>query len=89
MIVARDFKIIEVNGIISEPTHIYDATSKNASYFEAIKTINKHWDIMDKIAKMNHQKYGVEYQKVFPYFKNMLWLRSYSKKLKKLNKKDV
>ncbi|MEN8124351.1 MAG: hypothetical protein ABFR32_04410 [Bacteroidota bacterium] len=88
LVKANDFKIIEVNGIISEPTHIYDATSKNASYFEAVRSINYHWNIMDKIALMNHKKYAVEYPKILPYVKNMLWLGSYSKKLKKLNKKD-
>ena len=88
LIKGKDFKIIEVNGIISEPTHIYDSTSKNASYFEAVKTINNHWKIMDKIATINHEKFGVAYQKALPYAKNMLWLRSYSKKLKKLNKKE-
>ena len=88
LINAKDFKIIEVNGIISEPTHIYDATSKNASYFNAVRTINDHWAIMDKIALMNHKKYAVEFPKILPYAKNMIWLHFYSKKLKKLNKKD-
>ncbi len=88
LVKAKNFKIIEVNGIISEPTHIYDATSKDASYLKAVKTINDHWKIMDKIALMNHQKYSVKYPEVFPYLKNMIWLRTYSKKLKKLNKKE-
>ncbi len=88
LIKAKDFKIIEVNGIISEPTHIYDATSKNASYLNAVRTINDHWAIMDRIALINHEKYAVKYPKILPYAKNMIWLHFYSKKLKKLNKKD-
>jgi len=85
----KEFKILEVNGIISEPTHIYDASDKNASFINAIKTINEHWDIMDKIAIKNHKDYGIEYPKALPYMKNMLWLRTHSKKLKKLNKKEL
>ncbi len=88
LIKGKDFKILEVNGIISEPTHIYDASYKNASFLKAVKTINKHWDIMGEIAIKNHVEYGIEYPKFLPYLKNMLWLRTYTKKLKKLNKKE-
>jgi len=31
----------------------------------------------------------VPYPKIIPYFKNMLWLRTHSKKLRKLNKKEL
>lgn len=84
----KEFKILEVNGIISEPTHIYDGSDKEASFIKAIKTINTHWEIMGKIAIKNHTEYGVEYPKIIPYIKNMLWLRTYTKKLKKINKKE-
>ena len=43
-------------------------------------------DIMGKIAIKNHEENGVAYPKILPYIKNMIWLRSYTKKLKKLNK---
>ena len=82
----KDFKILEVNGIISEPTHIYDPTSEDSSFINCVKTINDHWDIMDNIAIKNHKMNGVKYPKLFPYLKNMYWLRSHSKKLKELNK---
>ena len=85
---SKDFNILEVNGIISEPTHIYDSSYKNASFLNALKTINLHWDIMSKIAIKNHNDYGIEYPKAIPYYKNMLWLRNYTKKLKVLNKKE-
>ena len=84
----KDFKILEVNGIISEPTHIYDASSENSSYMNCIKTINEHWEIMNEIAIKNHKINGVAYSKTIPYIKNMLWLRSHTQKLKRLNKKD-
>lgn len=84
LIASENFKIIEINGIISEPTHIYDPTS--ATYFDALKSIRKHWKIIYRIAKLNHVKYNVSYPKIIPYVKDMFWLRRYSKKLKKLNK---
>ncbi len=87
LIQGKDFKILEVNGIISEPTHIYDASYENASFTNAVKTINSHWDIMGEIAIKNHLENGIDYPKILPYIKNMIWLRSYTKKLKKLNKK--
>ena len=79
-----NFKILEINGIISEPTHIYDPT--NASYFDAIKNIKKHWEIMNVIANRNHQIFKIPYSKTIPYIKDMLWLRKHSKTLIKLNK---
>jgi D-alanine-D-alanine ligase-like ATP-grasp enzyme len=84
----EDFKILEVNGIISEPTHIYDASSKNASFISALKSINEHWKIMGEIAIINHRDHGIPYPKVLPYLRNLYWLNTYIKKLKKLNKLD-
>jgi hypothetical protein len=84
----KDFKILEINGIISEPTHIYDASFKGASYFKALKSINQHWSIMGKIARKLHRDNNIAYPAVMPYLKNMIWLRSHTKKLKELNAKD-
>ena len=86
MLKGSDFKILEVNGIISEPTHIYDASFENASFVNAIKTINTHWNIMGAIAIKNHEVNGIAYPKILPYIKNMIWLKLYTSKLKKLNK---
>jgi len=80
----KDFKILEINGIISEPTHIYDPT--NATYFDAIKSIKNHWGLLGEIALTNHAKFNVPYPKLIPYLKELVWLRSYSKKIKRLNK---
>ena len=81
----NDFKILEVNGIISEPTHIYDASFENASFYKALQAINKHWKIMGNIAQKIHREQHIPYPSFKAYVKNMLWLRSYTKKLKKLN----
>ncbi|MCP4883275.1 MAG: ATP-grasp domain-containing protein [Flavobacteriales bacterium] len=81
----KEYKILEVNGIISEPTHIYDATHKDASFYQALKSINRHWRIMAKIARKLHREQHIPYPSVRDYLNNMLWLRSHTQKLKKLN----
>ena len=48
----RNFSIIELNGAGSEPTHIYDPSH---SIFFAWKEIIRHWNILYKISKLNHQ----------------------------------
>ena len=48
----KNFSIIELNGSGSEPTHIYDPKH---SVFWAWKEITKHWKILYRISKMNHQ----------------------------------
>ena len=85
LISGKNFKILEINGIISEPTHIYDP--ENTTYFGALKSIATHWKIIYKISKKNHEIAKIPYHKFIPYTKDMLWLRKYTKKLKKLNKK--
>ncbi len=49
----ENLKIIEINGIISEPTHIYDA--EKGSYFKALKAIKNHWKLVYQIGVKNHQ----------------------------------
>ena len=48
------FKIIELNGIISEPTHIYDSNTIN--FPRALKTICINWDHLQKISKNQQSK---------------------------------
>ena len=47
-------KIIEVNGVCSEPTHIYDP--KGGTYWSALKDLAKHWGIIYRIARINRQR---------------------------------
>ena len=77
----NSFKILELNGIIAEPTHIYD--TKNSNYLAALYCIWQHWSIITKIARKNHNKFNVPYPKLRPFLKEMLWLRTYSGILKK------
>ena len=83
-----NFKVLEVNGIISEPTHIYDASHPDASYFSALRAINSHWEIMSDIALINHREHKVPYPGVKEYIDNLRWLRNHSKMLKTLNSKE-
>ena len=48
---------MEINGANSEPAHIYDpSTSLYNAYYELFK----HWNIIYRISRYNHQK-GVRY----------------------------
>jgi hypothetical protein len=53
----RNWKIIELNGAGSEPTHIYDPKH---SIFFAWKEIIRHWKILYEIAVIN-KKFGYPY----------------------------
>ena len=48
----KNFSIIELNGSGSEPTHMYDPTH---SVFWAWKEILRHWKILYRISKLNHE----------------------------------
>lgn len=47
----ENLKILEINGVISEPTHIYDASK--GTYLKALKSIKQHWKIIYKIGVKN------------------------------------
>lgn len=49
----KNFKIIEINGAGSEPTHIYDPSH---SLLFAWKEIIKHWKILYQISTVNNKK---------------------------------
>ncbi|TVZ55222.1 hypothetical protein OD91_0467 [Lutibacter sp. Hel_I_33_5] len=79
----EDFKILEINGIISEPTHIYDA--KNYNYFQALKAIRSHWKSLYEIATTNHKEHKVPYVSSKKFISEMFELRAYTKKVKKIS----
>ena len=78
-----DFKILEINGILSEPTDMYDA--ENYTYLKALKTIRTHWKALFEIAVANHKEYQVPYKSPTFFIKEMLALRAYTQKIKKLS----
>lgn len=79
-----DFKILELNGILAEPTHIYDASK--TTYLKALKTIRTHWKQLYRIAIYNHKQSKVPYRKMFPFIREMLALKAYSNRVKKMAK---
>jgi hypothetical protein len=56
----KDFSIIELNGAGSEPTHMYDPRH---SIFFAWKEITRHWKILWRISRINHQN-GIPFMTV-------------------------
>jgi hypothetical protein len=78
------FKILELNGILAEPTHIYDASK--TTYLGALKIIRKHWKELYRIAVYNHKVAKVPYRKTFPFLREMFALKSYSNRVKKMSK---
>lgn len=77
----RNLKIIEINGVFSEPTHIYDPFE--SSYFKALKEIKKHWSIIYKVSIANHNQ-GIPYMKFSSAVEELKSLNRYSKKLNSL-----
>jgi hypothetical protein len=54
----KNISIIELNGAGSEPTHMYDPRH---SIFYAWKEIVRHWKILAKISRMNHEQKHIPY----------------------------
>ncbi|MGV8945280.1 MAG: D-alanine--D-alanine ligase [Lutibacter sp.] len=80
---AENFKIIEVNGIISEPTHIYDASK--GSYFKALKSIKNHWKIIYSIGVKNNKLNQIEYTNLNDLISVYFSYKKYLRKVKNLN----
>ncbi len=75
----KAFKVIELNGIGSEPTHIYDQSSM--TYPGALWTILRHWTIVAKVSSKNHAA-GVPYMGTLQVLKALAGLKAYHRKLK-------
>lgn len=75
----ENFKIIEINGIISEPTHIYDPYK--STYFKALKEIRKHWKILYKVATVNNKVYKVKYDSTSNFVKSLRELKAYTNEI--------
>lgn len=82
----KDFKILEINGIIAEPTHIYDA--QHYTYFQALKAIRTHWKSLFDIATTNHKEHQVPYKSPRKFINEMFELRAYTKKIARLSAKQ-
>jgi len=79
-----NFKILELNGILAEPTHIYDASKTN--YLQALKEMRVHWKQLYKIARINHDQKNVPYRSTIGLLKDVKKLKMYTKNITRLNK---
>lgn len=75
----EQFKIVELNGSGSEPTHIYDS---NKSILQAWKIIIHHFSLMYRVASAHH-KNGVAYAGLK---KGILLNRAYKQHCRKINR---
>ena len=78
---AGDFKIFEINGVLAEPTHIYDQTTM--TYFGALREIARHWKILYRVATHNHRVLGVPYDRPGRYIQSVHRLFRYLKHAKR------
>lgn len=67
LLMGKNIKIMEVNGVASEPAHIYQP---NNSLLNAYRDVFKHLNLIYKIAQQNHQQ-GFKYPS-FAEFKEAL-----------------
>ena len=72
----RDFKILEINGVKSEPAHIYDPDYPIPRFY---RDIFWHWDVIYRISKVNNQL-GIPYIKVSEALGRIRTLWAYHKK---------
>lgn len=78
----KNYKVLEINGIIAEPTHIYDA--ENYTYFKALKEIRTHWESLYHVATENHKSFNIPYKSPKLFLKEMFELKKYISAIKKL-----
>ena len=81
--IGKSFKILEINGLISEPTHMYDAS--NGSYIKSLKEICKHWGIIYKIAKSNIEQHEIPSKNLKHFINSLQKLQQYSITINNLN----
>ncbi len=67
-IAGRNIKILELNGVSSEPAHIYDPEYR---LIQAYRDIAKHMRIVFEIAKMNYKK-GIKRSSLKHFLKDLL-----------------
>ena len=83
----ENLKVIEVNGIISEPTHIYDASA--GSYFKALKSIKNHWKIIYVIGVKNKKLKKGNYTNLRYLISVYFTYKRYLKKISALNSNAI
>ncbi len=67
----KDCKILEINGVKSEPLHIYDPSIK---WSQKIADIRRHWKIIHRIVKLNKRR-GMKFPRFRDAVKHFLRLK--------------
>lgn len=80
----KNFKILEVNGVCSEPAHIYDPDT--SSYGNALEELRWHWNLIRDIGVQNHKR-GAKYLKPWRMIEVLIDMHYYFKKIKSLKEK--
>ncbi len=75
----RDFRIMEINGIKSEPAHIYDPRYPIRHFY---RDLFAQWDSIDRISRANRKR-GIAYMRHREAWKRFLEWRRYRRSLKK------
>lgn len=83
LLLGKNIKIIEINGVISEPTHIYD--SSKGSYLQALVSIKNHWKIIYLIGIKNNEINKVSFTNLNYLISLYFNYKKYLKKVKALN----
>lgn len=73
------FKVIEVNGICSEPTHIYDP--HRITYLGALRDVMRHWSIIRRVSRANHRRYDIPYEPPMKVIRAFRKLFAYQKEI--------
>ncbi|MDX1942988.1 MAG: hypothetical protein SFU99_20660 [Saprospiraceae bacterium] len=76
----KNITILEINGVCSEPTHIYDP--ERMTYFGALREIVRHWILIERIGRAN-RRLGAAY---VPTFKMIRIIREGLKKVRRLQR---
>jgi hypothetical protein len=79
----QGIKVLEVNGVCSEPTHIYDA--QRGTYWSALGEIARHWALIRRIAAANHRR-GVPYMRTGALARAFLRLFAYQKRIREMER---
>jgi len=79
-----DFKIMELNGVFAEPTHIYDPSQ--VSYWEALGSILKHWRVVYRIAAENRRA-GVKPMNPLELIRRIRTVFRYTRRIRAISRK--
>lgn len=79
--VGRNLKIMELNGVCSEPTHMYDP--EGCTYWGAVGEVVRYWTLIRRVGEAHHRQ-GVPYHDTWAMIKAMIRLKLHMRRLRRL-----